>query len=149
MAGFPVGGANGMKQADVSALLGHLRKSSGPANPATPNSRQDPSDERLTALAQLRKALELVDRTVPDDDPILKALISKMRTVAVRLLQGEDPQAIVQGIAASLGGGMTPPSSQQAPPPSAPMGPTAGPMPEPPMGGPPTPGPVSPGSLPG
>jgi len=152
VAGFAVGGPNGMKQADVSALMGRLNKSAPPANPGTPANRQDPSDHRMSRYAQLKRVSTLIDQDLTPDEIPLKAMISKVRMIADQLLLGLDPQAIMQQIITSLAPGTTPPGppggvTPPAPPPGAPMGPSAGPTPPgaPPLGAPPgMPSPVSP-----
>jgi hypothetical protein len=127
-----------------------MRQSSAPVNPTTPNVRQDFDSDRHHAFQKLRMSLELIDRTIRPDEIPLKSLVSKMMEVAVGLIDGKDPQAIIQSVTASLASGMTPPGATPAAPPAAPMGPTAGAPPQPPvMPGGPAGAPVSPGTLPG
>lgn len=161
MAGFPVAAPGGspapgaLGKGDASALLARLKQSAPAQNPKTPDSRIDPSIERLQSANQVRVSLEKLSNTVNDDEVILKALITGMHSVVTKILAEVDPQEILASAASQLG------KAQASASPAQPQSPTAGMPGAPPMptgampqavpgmaGGAPS-GPVSPGNPPG
>jgi hypothetical protein len=147
VAGFAVGGPQGMQPKNASALLARLKQSAPPQNPSTPGVRSNLDQQRLHLFAKVNWCCDRLLETMTPDDQVLGSLIDGVKSVMVRLAHGDDPQMVVSSVAQQFGAGHAPPAQPpggappQAPLPSG-MGLTAG---GPPQGGPP----VSPGVSPG
>lgn len=111
-----------------NALKTAINGQAGPQNPATPAYRDNPEHDWYLALQRVRiSAKEAMEHAGEEKGPIVKGVISAIRTAAEQLMAGIDPATVAAATAATMVRESRPEIAAQLEQPKAPVAPTGPP----------------------